>query len=259
MKDDMTDSTPADDSEGMALRRFIMGANLIVLLFFAGFFLATYTTPQFARDMARDYAVEKTVNYAQPKIDELETYLETHVPSNLPGANATETLRDELLEFTDDPKAYILALADAGSAIPEPDKSRTVTDVFKNFTRDPITTFKQEARAYYFSTVAALIQDLRIFSGTNVIASLVALLAAYSARRKLLVPLLLISAALLWSLTINIYGYIDSMTFFRILTHAHLGMMYPVIMAILILYALLRVSLKAILHTSLVTLRKKLA
>lgn len=253
-----TDSRPADDTEGMALRRLIMGANLVVLLFFSGFFLATYTTPQFARDMARDYAVEKTADYAQPRIDELEIYLKTHAPSELHGANATKTLRDELLQFTEDPKAYVLALADAGSAIPQPDASRSVTNVFKNFTKDPITTFKQEARAYYFSTVAALIQDLRIFSGTNVIASLVALLVAYSARRKLLVPLLLISAVLLWSLTINIYGYIDSMTFFRILTHTHMGMFYPTIMAILTLYILIRVFLEAILHGSLETLRKKL-
>jgi hypothetical protein len=246
------DTEPAakskDGPAGVAFRTFFIRLNLGIAIAFALFFIATFAMPKFVRNLARDYAVEKTVAYAQPKFEKLSAHLQSQAEKNQLRVEMPKALSDEIDQFTHDPKSYILALADAETAVPEPDAGRSLTDVIGNFSNAPVVTFQQEIRAYYFSTVAALLGDLRIFAGTNVIAALIGMLAAYYARRNLLVPLLLVSILLLMALFFCMVMYLRSMTFFSILTHRHYGMAYPFAVVVTSLYLVIRTFMSLATH-----------
>lgn len=244
----MTDESKAENGgwRGKKLRLIVIVINVTVGVFFTLFHAATWTAPKHIRDLARNFAIEKAVEFTAPHAERLEELLESSPDDASPAA---QSIREELAHYRADPKAYMNDLIDGapGPADPEqprgvadiiqdlPEEKRSVTNIVQAVMEDPVATFRTEARKFYQDTIAALLRDLRIFSAANIIAALAAALTALFAQGQRLVPVVWFSILMLTALGYNIYLYVDSMTFFQILTRAHMGWSYPVLLAVITL------------------------
>ena len=95
-----------------------------------------------------------------------------------------------------------------------------------------ITGWKTNVRAYYNKVLNRLFWDLRIFAGSNLAAGLIAMGLAYRAKVKPAGKALGVSLLLSLATVFCIYMYIDSYSFFMILTDSYLGWWYPVILIV---------------------------
>lgn len=83
-------------------------------------------------------------------------------------------------------------------------------------------------RDYYDSILQALIIDLRIFTGSNVVAGLAALGLLFSSHFRGLRKVEIFSMFIFASVVVSTRLYIDGLTFYRILLNWHMGWWYPI-------------------------------
>lgn len=153
--------------------------------------------------------------YSRPTAEWIEKGLRSTLASKLIPLEKKQTIEDELAKYHRDPAAYIALVTHGGGAKAEPTEAGKVEQ------------FKEKIRSYDQSTLQELVIDLRIFTGSSVVAGLVALVLLLSrhfrGRRQVEVFSLFIFA----SVVISSYLYLDGLSFFRILFKWHLGWSYP--------------------------------
>ena len=239
------------------MRKFMLIANSLMAVFFILFLAYTFFARQHVVSLARQYAAEKTQQFAEPGVEKVERILQAleekqpnvdskakkaiefaagagipidkekidGIKSRMTDAltRRVDRLQEELARYRKDPVTYIIELTKTKAVEIKPDPSNPVA--FE------LAKWKRSVYDYFNSIFRALIVDLRIFALTNVIASIIAAAMAYFSRGKLELRHALISLLLFGSVIYCIYFYINHMTFFNIMFKTHLGLLYPILVA----------------------------
>ncbi len=210
------------------MRKGMLIANGVVAAFFVCFFAYSFFAQRHIDRLARDFVMAKTQKYAAPIVDVAEEAVKSPIVRRLLNHDQVDAFEREIGEYRSSPRDYIAALT--ARKIPAQVEGR-----FKNPLVGKITQWKERIRAYFDKVLLRLMWDLRIFSGSNVVAAALACWLAYRGKEKTSKKLAWMSLLLLVSMGLSVLLYIDSFSFFTILFDAYLGWWYPVLLGIVFL------------------------
>lgn len=206
------------------MRNITIALNLIVAAFFAGILAYSFVARQHLDSMARGFVTEKTLHYSEPIVALTDESLDSPVVKKLLTAEQSTAIRLEITEYRNAPAGYIADL--------------TRQKILASNPRNPnpllqkVGSIKERIRLFYDNTLAALIGDLRIFSTSNLCASLIAFGLAYWSRKNVQKSLVWFSFLMFVTVLYGSYLYVDNLTFFRILFRTHIGWWYPLFMCV---------------------------
>jgi hypothetical protein len=198
-----------------------------VAIFFAVSLLLTFLAKDYINGLAEEFVIVLTQKYADPAVEVAEEALRSPGSKKLLGEAGHETAQEEIAEYRGDPRGYITRLV-AMEPLPAP----AVVPGVRAALKAHVLRWKLAVQEYFHRTLSRLIGDLRIFSGSNLVAALVAFGCALRAKDRQVNWLLGVSGLLLASVAYGAYMYVDSFTYFRILFSTYLGWWYPAILAI---------------------------
>lgn len=201
-------------------QKCLFALNITVGVVFLVLFVLTFAIRQYIDDEARSFAQDKTEVYATPLVADAQDLLKHDLVQQVLPEDVIEAAHHETVAYQADPAGYVAALVHP-NAQPGPVPAGVPHG-------ETILGWKHAVRDYYNRVLNGLFRDLRIFTGTNVVAAwLAAFLVWCPATRRKRVGVVL-SIVLLVALAYNAWMYIDSAWFFRILFNAYLGWWYPV-------------------------------
>jgi len=206
------------------MRKLTLTLNLLTGMLFAGFFVYTFLAKSHLQSLARDFVTQKTLHYSGPVIATVEKALDAPLVGKLVSKDDIQLVRNEIAAYRRNPASYIADLTGQQLVNPPPNMGAIAKQAAKA---------KQAIREFYNKTLAALITDLRIFSGTNVAAAILAIVLTIKSRPPIHKPLIAFSFLLSSAVIFCSCLYIDDLTVFRILTFTHLGWWYPVIVVLI--------------------------
>lgn len=206
------------------LRSTTLVLNSIVVVFFVGFLAYTLVAREHLNSLARAFVTEKTVEYSRPLVKAAEDALDAPDAAKMVPRLVDKAIRQELAEYWQDPKAYVADLTrpkarETKAAAPHP---------LLNPLLEKIAAIKDKVRAFYDSTLEALVVDLRIFACSNLAAGLIAFTLAWRSSDPIRRPIVWFSCLMFVAVVYSSWLYVDDLTFFRILLRAHLGWGYAV-------------------------------
>ena len=206
------------------MRGVALGLNSIVVAFFAGFLAYICIAPEKLESQAREFVTEKTLEFADPIVSIAEAALTAPLASKLLSNEQIAAAQQEIDRYRLDPAGYVADLTRLRQRPVEREQAHPLLD--------KVLSIKARIRAYYDETLDALIHDLRIFAGSNLIAGSIALWFAYRSRAAVAKPVLWFSLLLFAAVMYCSWLYVDDLTFFRILFRMHMGWWYPALLAI---------------------------
>jgi len=209
------------------MRTFLLATNATIALLFTAFLAYTFLGRRQIDSLAREFAVARTERMVTPTVDLAEKALASETSRRLIPKKQLAVLDAEIAEFRAHPLIYIQKLVAA--APPKPDS-------FLAKMSDKASNWKERAREHYQKVLRRLLTDLRIFASTNVVAASLAFLCAWRSRERTMRSLIAISWMLLIATGFGIYLYIDSFSFFTILSDSYMEWAYPAILAAFFLY-----------------------
>lgn len=196
-------------------RKIAIALNIIVMFFSAAFFAYTFFAKEHLVNHARVFVTEKTLAYSRPAVEMIEKGLAFPLASKLIPSKEQRDIERELADYHSDPSSFIASYThDVKST-----SGRTESGKYGRL--------KKKILEYYHSILAELVIDLRIFSGSNFLAGLVALLLLFSKRKVDIRQIEIFSLFIFGSVVLSTWMYLDGMSFFRILFKWHLGWSYP--------------------------------
>jgi hypothetical protein len=212
-------------------KRTILAVSAIVALFFTVTFGLTFFARDYIRGLAQEYVIDRSLPMADKGVEAIEHGLQLPLAQPFLGLavvqEVVQVVRQEVADYRRDRKAYITRLVTGqrpvAPAVAIPDRARPIVEQLKEW--------KEAVRRYYDRTIAGLVRDLRIFSGSNLVAAILAGYLALRAQGPALRRLLVIAGVLLVSLAYGTLMYIDEFDYFRILFNSYIGWWYPVLLA----------------------------
>jgi hypothetical protein len=213
------------------VRTALVVVNLLVAVASAGLFAWTFFARARLTEMAEDYVIAKTVVHVTPAVEKIDELLR-HPAALLAPAAVRRAVQAEVDAFRTDPHGYVRALVARGAAIEKP----------KHAFAERVFAWKEQARAYFDKALTGLIRDLRIFSGTNCVAALLAAWLASRATGRWRWHILGMSVLLLGVLALHAYMFINELTFFRIIWNVRVGWSYPLALALTFGYLYFRIG-----------------
>jgi len=201
--------------------KITLALNTLTAVLFTAFFTYTFFAASHLRSLARDFVTRKTLHYSGPVIDAVEKSLDGSVVTKLVSDKDLQLVRAEIAAYRQNPAGYIADLTGQSLAM-------VPTQRLGAFAKK-VNEAKQKIRSYYDKSLAALIVDLRIFSGTNAVAAILALAMTIKSRPPIRNRVLVFSSLLLIAIVFCSDLYIDNLSFFRILTATYIGWWYPVL------------------------------
>jgi hypothetical protein len=223
MNDDfMNDRCMNDGCMNDHWRKTLVILNSLFAAFFAAFLAYTFFAREHLNGLAQEYVTTKTEQYAEPVVDLAQDAVRSKTANVLLSDETLARVQGEIDAYRRDAKAYIRVLTVKGLA--------RVEEAPANPVAKKVVEWKQKVADYYHETLDALIADLRIVAGSNLAACVVALVLAAKGANPRLPKVAVFSAALFIAVGYCTYMYIDSMSFFLILTKAHIGWWYPALL-----------------------------
>lgn len=194
--------------------------NTVVMVFFAMFLIYTFYGRAHLNSLARDFVTGKTLAYSVIVVDIAEKALDDSLVVKLLLENTTTMARAEITAFHQSPADYVGGLT--GKQLHEMHVPREKA-VFAEALH-----LKIKIRNYYNETLTALINDLRIFALSNMLAAMAGFAMLRHAPPQLEQAFLVYAIALAAAVLFNAMIYVDEMSFFQIMFQTHLGWWYPV-------------------------------
>lgn len=207
------------------MRKTVLILNATVAIFFAGFLIYLLFAQSHVESLAREFVANKTQEYAEPVVEAAEQTLQDPLLSKLIPKNQKAAIKNEIAAFKNDQIKYIADLI-AGNQV-------EVAEAKRGKIQQKVREIKMQIRDFYEETLAALIRDLRIFSFSNLIASLLGFVFAYRWHGDVPKSAVVFSIALFISVLFCSHLYIDELSFFQILTRTHMGWLYPCFVAVM--------------------------
>jgi hypothetical protein len=208
------------------MRIAILVVSVCVGLFFVVSLALTFLAKGHITALAQDFVTDRTQRFAEPAVEVAEQALRAPGIKQVLDDEGIQTARQEIADYRLDPRAYIVRLV-AGERLPVPAAPGPDAPLMQRVLR-----WKVQIREHFERTLDRLVWDLRIFSGSNLAAALIAAWCAVWATGRQVNWLLGVAGLLLASVAYGAYMYVDSFTYFRILFATYLGWWYPVLLAI---------------------------
>lgn len=176
-------------------------------------FCYTFVAKTHLLEHTRAFVTQKTLSYSKPLVEFTKTGLNTPLSQKLLSKELHANIQGELGIYDSNPVQYVAAL--------------TAKRKF-DFGKGKIADFKVKVHKYNQSILEGLIRDLRIFSGSNLVAGIVALLFLLLTKVRPNGKVVVFSFVIFAAVALSTYSYVDGVSFLRILLKNHLGWWYPV-------------------------------
>lgn len=204
------------------MRRIVVALSALSTAFFAVFFAYTFVAREHLASLALEFAARKTEEHVEPAVKLAEQAIESKTAAKLLGEDKVASVRRELADYRRDPTGYIATLT-----------RKRLSDA-RIEEQGPIAAkafgWKRKIEKFFAARLQALVADLRIFAGSNLMATIASLAMALCVRESRLTPVLWFSLSMLSAVAYTSYLYVDSLSFFRILMQIHVGWWYPAIL-----------------------------
>ena len=233
------------------MRLFLIIVSTIVIAVFGIAFVFTFAGRGWIEDKGRSLLIEKTQAGADTAAEYAEKALENDLVGDAVSENFRKQVRAEIADYREDPTGFIRKMTskerseDYAPKIAPPTEEDAVepekkglagffSKVSKNMAE---VDWKEKIRQHYNKSLNALIKELRIFSGTNIMAGAFGLLLAWKSRETARrVPLLIASGILLLSLVSSIWMYISDFSVFDVIWNSYPGWGYPALLFFMFAY-----------------------
>ena len=216
----------------------LAGAALSIALL-----VSTYSAKSIITSKAKEMAVEKSRDFADPVAEKLRETLDRPVIGKLIPGNVRERLEKELNDYEASAEDWLKRLAAGGV---NRAKEFDFPEVQNPLARKAIDALKgkvSNVRSRLDATYDGLIRDLRLFAITNLVAFLLAALLCLLARtprsRHWLVAY---SFILLGSMVFSIAFYVGQNWIWSILRNDYLGWQYPAVVGAVALYGVASIT-----------------
>lgn len=195
------------------LRKISLTLNAIIVALSLLLFGYTFVAKSHLVEHTRSFVSEKTLSYSQTLVDLMRAGLNAPISRKLLSELLRSDIEEELASFDSNPSEYILSLT---------------SERDPNFGTGKVADFKQKVHSHYQSILEALVRDLRIFSGSNVVAGLFAMCLLLSRKSRDSGKVIAFSFVVFAAVAFSSYSYLEGVSFLRILLNSHLGWLYPV-------------------------------
>lgn len=190
-----------------------MCLNSIIVISSLTIFGYTFFAKAHIVEHTRAFVTEKTLAYSMPAVELMRVGLETRLSQRLLSEPLRAEISNELSTYDSNPTEYIKSLT-----------SNRVPD----FGDGRVADFKKNVHGHYQSILEALVRDLRIFSGSNMVAGLFAIYLLRATGGKDDGKVIAFSFIVFAAVAFSSYSYFQGVSFLRILLNTHLGWWYPV-------------------------------
>ena len=207
-----------------------MVVSSVVVLLFGMMFCVTFAARDQVEDKARDFVVEKTVHYSEKVVSLAESALDVPLTKKWLSDEQHAVIQAEIQDYHADPLAFVRR------PLFERKPSQSESPKHVSGFKKKVLGWKEALRSHYNETLNALITDMRIFSGSNVVAGLLGFILAFRGKDRETSHLVISASLLLVAVAIGVYYYVDGMSFFKILFRNYLGWWYPVMVVLIFLY-----------------------
>ena len=207
------------------MRKTTLVLNSIVVVFFLCFLAYTFVARQHLDGLARDFVTEKTLDYSKPIVEIAAEALDTPLVQKLLSDDQTMAIRKEITDYQNDPAAYVSDLTRQ--------QVRGLPLENSNPLHEKVVSIKEKIRTFYDNTLNALINDLRIFSASNLLAGMIAFGLAFRSPSAIRQSIVWLSFLMFVAVLYCSYLYIDDLTFFRMLFRTHMGWWYAVLLCVM--------------------------
>jgi hypothetical protein len=208
------------------MRKTALVLNSIVVVFFFCFLAYTFIARQHLDGLARDFVTEKTLDYSKPIVEISDEALDSLLVQKLLSDDQTVAIRKEVVDYQNDPAAYVSDLTRQ--------QVRNLPLGNANPLLTKVADIKAKIRIFYDNTLNGLINDLRTFSASNLIAGVIAFGLAYRSPNVIRRTVVWFSFLMFVAVLYCSYIYIDDLTFFHILFRTHMGWRYAVFLCVMI-------------------------
>jgi hypothetical protein len=216
----------------------LIGAALSIALL-----VSTYSAKSIITTKAKEMAVDKSRGFADPVADKLRETLDRPVIGKLIPGNVRERLEKELTDYEASAENWLKRLAAGGV---NRAKEFDFPEIQNPLARKAIDALKgkvSDVRRRLDATYEGLIQDIRLFSITNLVAFLLAAVLCLLARTpRSRHWLLAYSFMMLCSAVVSIAFYVGQNWTWSILRNDYMGWGYPVVVGIVALYGIVSIT-----------------
>ena len=226
------------------LRNLLIAFHVIGAALSIALLVSTYSAKSIITNKAKEMAVEKSRDIADPIADKLRDTLNRPVIGKLIRGGVRERLEAELHAYEASAEDWLKRLAMGGI---NRAKDFDFPEVQQPIARKALDALKgkvSEVKTRLDASYQGLLADLRLFAITNLVAFLLAAVLCWLARtphsRRWLVAY---SVIMLGTTIVSIAFYVGQNWFWNFLRNDYLGWQYPAVVGALSLVGIVRVSL----------------
>jgi hypothetical protein len=202
------------------LRKISLLLNSAVVVLSLLLFGYTFFAKEHLVEHTRAFVTERTLAHSKPLVELMRAGLDAPLAQKLVSEKIRLQIEGELGLYDSDPIEYV---------------DKLTSESAPSFGTGKLAKFKESVHAYYQSTLAALVRDLRIFSGSNLVAGIFAIWLLLNGSLGRNGKVVAFSFVVFTAVAYSSYSYIEGVSFLRILFKSHLGWWYPAGIALTIL------------------------
>jgi hypothetical protein len=223
------------------MRRLLIFFNLAGAALSVALLLSTFFAKGIITSKARQIAIDKSRQYADPLVGKLEETLNRPVVGRLIGGKPREALEREMQEYRNSPDEWLEELAEEGAAKAKQYDFPEVTQPLARKALDALKRELGELKDHMQASYRNLISDLRLFANTNLIAFLVIAWLCWIARTPSAIHWLVgYSILMSLALVISILFYVQQNWVWSIFSNDYMGWNYPTGLGIATAYLVIR-------------------
>jgi len=195
------------------LRKLSITLNGIVVVISLSLLMYTFFAKSHLESHAEKFLVEKTLVHSKPIVELAKSGISNPIASKLLSSDQRAMIEEEVSSYESSPVDYVRTTCDKDGKIEGTGK---VADI------------KNKIINYYHSVLKELITDLRIFSASNMVTGIFCLFMILHPKFSNNPKTIALSIVVFTSVALSSYGYIEGLSFFKILFKWNLGWWYPV-------------------------------
>ena len=204
------------------LRKISLLLNSLVVVLSLSLFCYTFIAKAHLVEHTRAFVTEKTLAHSRPLVELMRAGMDAPIAQKLVPEKIRAQTEAEIALYESDPIKYVSLLT---------------SEKAPSFGSGKLAKFKEGVHGHYQSILGALVRDLRIFSGSNLVAGIFALWLLLSGKPGRDGKVIAFSFVIFAAVAYSTLSYIDGVSFFlRILFTTHLGWWYPAGIALTILW-----------------------
>lgn len=201
------------------MRAVSVALNAIVVVFFSVFAGGTFLSRDYFDRLARDFVTDKTVTYSEPIVEIADEGLKSPAAKRFLNEDQRAAARIEIDDYRRSPMEYVSKVV-SKQALEQPQRQG-------NPLAEKVVNVKRKVQEYYDRTFRGLLNDLRIFSITNLVAGSAALFLALRPMAAFRKSIVWFSFLMFAAVISTSYAYIDDISYFNIMMGWYMGWTYP--------------------------------